>query len=175
MTTMRDATQHDLPYIESLRRKEGSALGFIPASVYEQTATRMLSTTDANPRYRWLYMRLLVVEDNGDLTGFCLCSFATEIARILQIVVQEDARRWYRATLMADEVEREAVKRHKNAISCRVAMDLESNFYWRALGYTPVGEVVSTWLNQRESHSKRPLWVYEKRIDGQLELKEATP
>jgi len=39
---------------------------------------------------------------------------------------------------------------------------LESNWFWKASGYIVVGEVVSTWLNQRESKTKRPLFVYQK-------------
>lgn len=47
-------------------------------------------------------------------------------------------------------------------MTCRVAYDFESNFFWRAMGYSPTGIATSTWLNQRQSKSKRPLIVYVK-------------
>jgi hypothetical protein len=164
-TILRDGIPSDWLYIDSLRKKEGNALGFVPKDWY-------LSILSGEPSPRgdmaYLSCRILVTVDNNDLTGFCYCSFASNEASIFQIVVQEDARRWYRALLMADEVEREARKRGNWGIKCRVAYDLESNHFWRAIGYVPLRQVVSTWLNQRESKSKRPLWLYLKKLGGGL-------
>ena len=161
-TELRDASPNDWLFIDALRKKEGNALGFIPKDAY-------LSIMEHAPRAnrsRFLYQRLLVTVDNGDLTGFTYASYASDWASIIQIVVRSDARRWYRAMLMADEIERDAVRYGKKGITCRVAYDLESNFFWRAIGYIPIKQVVSTWLNQRESKSRRPLWVYKKEIGG---------
>jgi hypothetical protein len=164
MTILRDATPFDLIYIDDLRKKEGNALGFIPIGAYQSVT--MKAPIDGRKRY--LYSRLLVTEDNGDLTGFCYASFAQDKAHIFQIVVQEDARRWYRALLLSDEIEREAMKRGNLFVTCRVAYDLESNFFWRGIGYQVIANTISTWLNQKESQSKRPLLVYEKQIANSL-------
>ena|SRR5215831_3412184 len=161
-TTLRDAVGADWIYIDSLRKREGSALGFIPKDAYLSVLERRC----LSGRERYRYQRVLVTEDNGDLTGFAYISYADDFASIVQIVVQEDARRWHRALLMADEVERDVRKFGKQGITCRVAYDLESNFFWRAIGYLPIRQVVSTWLNQRESKSRRPLWLYKKEIGG---------
>lgn len=161
---MRDAKPEDFIYIDSLRKKEGNALGFIPKDAYIGILER--SRADGRARYR--YSRLLVTTDNNDLTGFCYASYVEQMAKIFQIVVQQDARRWHRALMMADEVERDANRMGKRGITCRVAYDLESNWFWRAIGYTAVKQVTSTWLNQRESKSKRPLWQYEKQIGVDL-------
>ena len=163
-TTLRDALPGDFGYIDSLRKKEGNALGFIPKGAYEG----IIGKYSADGRARWKYSRLMVTVDNGDLTGFCYVSYAGEMAKIFQIVVQEDARRWQRALMMADQVEKDAVSFGKTGISCRVAYDLESNFFWRAIGYVPLKQGTSTWLNQKESKSKRPLWHYEKHIGTNL-------
>jgi len=64
--------------------------------------------------------------------------------------------------LMEAAVSEEARNRTLTSIKCRVALDLESNFYWKAIGYQPVETVTSTWLNQKESKSKRPIIVYQK-------------
>jgi predicted GNAT superfamily acetyltransferase len=155
----------DWAYIESLRRKEGAALGFIPKEAYESV---FLRKRVAN-RDRWKTQRLLVTVDNGDLTGFCYASFAAEMAHIIQICVQADARRWHRALLMTDEVEAEAQRSGNTGVTCRVAYDLESNFFWRGIGFMPVRQVVSSWLNQKESKSRRPLWVYVKHFNRLFE------
>lgn len=164
-TILRDGIPSDWLYIDSLRKKEGNALGFVPKDWYLAIMGQPSRDRDRNAMNS---NRLLVTVDNNDLTGFCYASFAQVYASIFQIVVQPDARRWYRAMLMVDEVEREARERGCWAIKCRVAFDLESNHFWRAIGYRPERQVVSTWLNQRESKSKRPLWLYIKSLGGGL-------
>lgn len=162
MTILRDALPSDINYIDSLRKKEGSALGFIPIAAYESVASR----TTVAKRDRWKYQTLMVTEDNGDLTGFCYVSYSGQDAHIFQIVVQQDARRWQRALLMADQVERDARNFGKRSVTCRVAVDLESNLFWTAIGYIPIRRITSTWLNQRESKSRRELWHYEKPLSS---------
>jgi hypothetical protein len=165
-TVLRDGLPSDWLYIDSLRKREGNALGFVPKDLYMAILEqRPIRERDAKVH---LNNRVLVTVDNGDLTGFCYCGFPRAYASIFQIVVQSDARRWYRAMLMVDEVEREAKRRGNWGIKCRVAYDLESNHFWKAIGYVPLRQVVSTWLNQRESKSKRPLWLYLKKLDGGL-------
>lgn len=144
--------------MDALRKKEGSALGFIPKDAY----LSILEKKRIANRERWKYQKIWVTEDNGDLTGFCYASFSDDPATIIQIVVQSDARRWHRAMMMEAAVDGEARERNLTSIKCRVASDLESNFYWRAIGYVPVRTVISTWLNQRESQSRRPITIYHK-------------
>jgi N-acetylglutamate synthase-like GNAT family acetyltransferase len=144
--------------MDALRKKEGSALGFMPKDAY----LSVLEKKRIANRDRWKYQRVWVTEDNGDLTGFSYASFSGDPATIIQIVVQQDARRWHRAMMMENAVDAEARERGLTSIKCRVALDLESNHYWKAIGYVPVQTVISTWLNQCESKSKRPIVVYHK-------------
>ncbi len=159
-TILREGTWADWLPLDSLRKKEGAALGFIPKAVYESVLTR---TRVAN-RDRWKYQDVIVTEDNADFTGFCMTSYAKDLANVFQIVVRQDARRWHRALLMIDSVEDKAKRLGKKGITCRVAQDLESNFFWTAIGYSVQGLVTSTWLNQTESQSKRQLYVYVKKF-----------
>ena len=163
-TVLREAAPKDLLYIDSLRKKNGAALGFIPKAAYESVVYRQR----IGGRDRWKYARLLVTVDGDDLTGFCYASCAKEVVTIFQVVVQEDARRWHRALLMADEIERWSRALPRPGITCRVTYDLEANLFWRAIGYHPIKQVISTWLNQRESKSKRPLWEYYKDLHNGL-------
>lgn len=158
MTIVRDAEPNEFIYIDSLRKREANALGFIPKEAYQS----ILERRRIRNRSRWLYCRIIVTVDNDDLTGFCYASFASEYAKIHQIAVQEDARRWHRASLLLSEIEREAAKRGNAGVKARVAMDLEANFFWRAFGYEPVASALSTFLNQKESEKKRQLWIYCK-------------
>ena len=159
-TKIREAVGADFAYIDSLRKKEGSALGFMPKDAY----LSVLEKKRLANRDRWKYQKLWVTVDGGDLTGFCYASFHKSPATIIQIVVQQDARRWHRALMMEAEVSAEAHKRGLLGIKCRVAADLESNFYWKAMGYSPIQACVSTWLNQRESKSKRQIILYHKQF-----------
>ncbi len=157
-TFIREAIGDDFLYIDSLRKKEGNALGFIPKDAY----ISVLEKNRVANRDRWKYSKIWVSEDNGELTGFVFASFNEDPAIIIQIVVQEDARRWHRAILLEKQVDKRARYLNLSSIKCRVAIDLESNFYWKAMGYIPIETVTSTWLNQRESISKRPLIIYKK-------------
>ena len=157
-TGVRHATPADVPYIDALRKKEGDALGFIPLQRYHAIVAR-----SAFP-----HETLYVTEDNGDLTGFVYASHADRTSSIWQIVVQEDARRWTRALLMLDVVEREAVRRNSYGVKCRVAADIEANHFWRAAGYVPASLVTSSAFGRGESKSKRQLIVYYKTLGHEL-------
>lgn len=157
-TILRSGNWDDWLAVDSLRKKEGTALGFIPQNVYESILTR----SRVSNRDRWKTFDLLITEDNADFTGFCLVGYANPWAHIFQIVVRPDARRWHRALLMVDWVEQKARRLQKAGLTCRVAVDLESNLFWTGVGFHVAGTQVSTWLNQTESKSKRPLHVYRK-------------
>lgn len=165
-TVIRDAVPADFGFMDALRKKEGSALGFLPKDAY----LSVLEKKRIANRDRWKYQRIWVTVDNGDLTGFCYASFSGDPATIIQIVVQSDARRWHRAMMMESAVDSEARARDLTSIKCRVAYDLESNHYWKAIGYIAVQTVVSTWLNQGESKSRRPIVVYQKDLGMPLFL-----
>lgn len=159
----------DLPAIEALRRADGDSLGFIPKARYEHIVERTLD----RGRHRWKYEWLVVAIDNDDITGFCLAGFHRDGAKIEQVCVRQDARRMERALLLVDSIEDEARRRASLRIRCRVAYDIEANFFWLAAGYEPVTTVTSTWLNTRESASRRPLIVYDKEL-SQMTLFEAS-
>lgn len=157
-TLLRKGIWSDWNYIDSQRKEESNSLGFLPKAVYES----VLKQTRVADRDRWKYQDIYITEDNGEQTGFCMVSYFDSVANIFQIVVRRDARRWHRALLMADEVEKKAKVLGKTGIKCRVAVDLESNLFWQGIGYKQVDTVTSSWLNQRESKSKRPLYIYNK-------------
>jgi predicted GNAT superfamily acetyltransferase len=76
--------------------------------------------------------------------------------------VREDARRLERASRLVASIETECVAKSLPMLRCRVASDIDANAFWTAIGYEAVGETTSTWLNTKESKSKRKLTVYHK-------------
>jgi hypothetical protein len=70
-----------------------------------------------------------------------------------------------RALALVDACEVEARKRGCLRIRCRVAADIDANFFWQAAGYKPIAQTTSTWLNVKESASRRPLYIYDKSLD----------
>jgi GNAT superfamily N-acetyltransferase len=160
-TTIRHAVLADLPAIEALRRADKDALGFVPKQKYEHIVNR----TSDRGRERWKYEWLIVAEDNEDLTGFFLAGFHRDGAKGQQLCVRQDARRMERALMLVDFIEAEARRRGAPRIRHRVAADIEANFFWQAAGYTPIAMTTSTWLNVRESISRRPLLIYDKPLD----------
>lgn len=175
MTTVRHAQGKDLEYINNLALKETHALGFLPKSKYESIALKLERKRSGKDEKPWRYQWLLVCEDNGDQTGFILVGFGSRYAKeryatVAQIVIQEDARRWLRASKLLKEVELEALQRGCIGVKARVAMDLESNLFWQGMGYSIGGETTSTRYNTGPSKSQRPLWVYIKEFGQQLSL-----
>lgn len=161
---IRLATLSDLDYVDYLRKRESSSLGFVPKQTYEQLVS--YGRYDIY-RKRWLYSELLIYEENKTPVGFCYVSYSgkgNNYAHIFQIVLQPDARRFYRATKIIEHIERVSIKRGLSGIDCRVATDLESNIFWRALGFEVVGIVNSTFLNQKQSKSQRLLFLYQRQI-----------
>lgn len=145
-----------------MRRADGDALGFVPIAKYEHI---VFKTVDRG-RHRYKYEWLVVAEDNGDdVTGFFMGGFHRNGAKGTQLCVRNDARRMERALKLVDSFETEARRRGMVRVRHRVAADIEANYFWRAAGYTPVAVTTSTWLNTRESLTRRPLFIYDKLLD----------
>lgn len=164
-TVLAEGVPADFPYIDSLRKREGDALGFLPKERYLAVLERREGRSRPG-RVDWLHEKVLVTLDNGDHTGFVNVRFGpvTRTASITQIAIQDDARRWHRALLMLDWIEAEAVRRGCERVSARVAADLESNHFWAATGYKVWKQTPSSWQNRGGSRSGRLLLVYVKHL-----------
>jgi len=146
MTEIRRATLDDLKVIDSLRRKEAEAVGFIPDSRWE------LELSGAYNGAIWL------LEENADPVGYLYATFSPGRGRIQQVVVREDARRAERATALVTSAEAESAKRGAFDFGCRVGLDLEATAFWEAMGFEQVATIPG---GQRRN---RTLGVYRKAI-----------
>lgn len=134
---VRFAEIRDVPYIVNLANKEGKAIGFIPKMAYES------AITGVKKGKRWSDTcndRMWVCVSNGDLVGFCLASFGkpneyNRRGKIAQICIQEDARKISRGRLLLTYVILYGRARGCCNYGCGCADDLESNFFWKCMGW----------------------------------------
>lgn len=125
MTEIRRATLDDLKYLDALRKKEGDAVGFIPMRRYEMEVN--------GERRGSIYLSW----DNGEPTGFIYATHSGRgTTRVMQVAIQEDARRMERASALVDAVVADGLKRHTWLTSLRCADDLDANHFWEALGFS---------------------------------------
>ena len=153
----------DKPYIISLSKKESVSLGFIPKMAYEAAITG-IKLGD-----RWSNVcndKLFVIECNGDLVGFCLASFGIPNAiskkgKIAQICLQTDARKLLRGRLLLDTVVDYGKTQGTMAFSAGCADDLESNIFWKAMGWICIAQRMGiSHKNTWKQTSKRVINVY---------------
>tara|TARA_R110001592_G_scaffold213981_1_gene466804 strand:- start:41 stop:604 length:564 start_codon:yes stop_codon:yes gene_type:complete len=151
---VRFACEDDLPYINDLSKKESKSLGFIPNPAY------LSAITGIKTGKRWSLIcndKLFVCECNEELVGFCLASFGhpqrnvmTRTGKISQICLQTDARMLQRGRVLLDEVLAYGESVYTFNWSCGCADDLESNIFWRTMGWNKV--------NQRKGISHKNTW-----------------
>lgn len=128
---VRNATSTDILFIDKLQKENSHAVGFIQRSVWD----RYVFGGERN-------FVVLICEKNTDMVGYVLLTpgkGAYSYAKIQQIAVRNDARRLdYGSALIA--VVRdfcETFQRQGVTLRCRV--DLESNHFWKALGFENYG------------------------------------
>lgn len=129
--TVRTATEQDQSFIDKLQKDNSHALGFIQHTIWE----KYVFGGERN-------FSVFVCEKNDDMVGYVLITPGRgpySYLRIQQIAVREDARRLdYGSALMA--VVREfAEKFNLMGARLRCRTDLESNHFWKALGFNMYG------------------------------------
>jgi len=161
--SVRFANLNDLSYIIDLSNKESNALGFIPKMAYESAITG-IKTGD-----RWSNVcndKLFVIECNDDLVGFCLASIGLpnakmNLGKIAQICIQTDARKILRGKLLLDTVINYGEKVFTFRWQCGCADDLESNIFWKAMGWSKIADRNGiSHKNTWKQTSKRKVNIY---------------
>ena len=137
---VRNSTLQDLIFIDKLQKDNSYAVGFIQRTVWD----KYVFGGERN-------FVVFVCEKNNDPVGYILLTPGIKFgsyAKIQQIAIREDARRLdYGSALIA--VVRdfcETFGRHGVTLRCRT--DLESNKFWKALGFYKYG----TWEKGKVNH-----------------------
>jgi len=169
--SVRFAKLEDIKYIISLSKIETKSLGFIPKMAYESAITG-IKTGD-----RWSNVcndKLFVIECNNDLVGFCLASFGvpnsiSKKGKIAQICLQTDARKFLRGRLLLDKVVDYGKSQGTFAFSAGCADDLESNLFWKSMGWICIAQRFGfSHKNTWKQSSKRIINIYRHDPDDFL-------
>ena len=161
---VRPSTLEDIPYILDLTKKEAHSLGFIPKPAYAAAITGIKTGK------RWSNVcndRMWVCSNNDDLVGFVLASFGnprgeSRRGKIAQICIQSDARKFERGRNLLAHVIAYGAGKGCNDFGCGCAADLESNIFWTAMGWNPVGDRMGiSHTNTWKQTSKRVVNLYE--------------
>jgi len=144
-----------LAEMDSLRRANQEAVGFVPFSRWEGVMEHRPET-------------ISMLYENGDMVGYVWWTPGIPVAAIQQLVVREDARRFERGT----ELVARAILRMNHplryGVTCRCRCDLESTAFWEAVGFRAI--------RLEESGRRGPVMRYYRELrPALLDLGEFLP
>lgn len=138
--SVRTSTIRDLSLIDKLQKENSYAVGFIQRTIWDD--------------YVFGGKRNFVVficEANNDAVGYVLITPGKSVyryAKIQQIAVRNDARRLHYGTALLDVCRQFCETFDRIGFTLRCRQDLESNQFWKALGF----ENYDVWVKGRINH-----------------------
>ena len=136
---VRTGTATDIAIIDKLQRENSYAVGFIQRTIWDDYVFGGKRNFMA-----------FVCEKNGDEVGYMLLTpgLPGKYAKIQQVAVREDARRLDYGTALVSVARRFCERFGRPGVTLRCRVDLPSNAFWSALGFTKYG----TWEKGRINH-----------------------
>ena len=128
---VRTAVLSDAPLIDKLQRENSYAVGFIQRTIWD----KYVFGGERN-------FFVLIVEANADAVGYCLVTpgrGANSPVRIQQIAVRDDARRLKYGSALLAVIREFCAENGRSGARLRCRADLESNYFWRSLGFRCYG------------------------------------
>jgi hypothetical protein len=120
---------------DSLQRRHSREIGFLPApKVFGEICKN----------------RMIAQHDNDELAGFLLHGPIGPTLRVYQTCIALDARRRQLATDAIGELICRAELGNANLIALHCAADLDSNEFWRAMGFIEISRRVKSKRTYRE-------------------------
>lgn len=129
--TVRTATQSDRNFIDKLQKDNAYAVGFIQSTVWD----KYVFGGERN-------FVVFICEKNDDMVGYVLLTpgrKAYSYAKVQQIAVREDARRLDYGSALIAVVKDFCNTFDRIGVTLRCRIDLESNNFWRSLGFNLYG------------------------------------
>jgi hypothetical protein len=129
--SVRTSTIKDMLLIDKLQKENANAVGFIQKSVWE----KYVFGGERN-------FIVLICEANNDAVGYVLITpgmGSYRYAKIQQIAVRNDARRLYYGTALLDCYRQFCEKFNRIGFTLRCRQDLDSNNFWKSLGFENYG------------------------------------
>jgi predicted GNAT family N-acyltransferase len=128
---VRNSTKKDILLIDKLQKENSNAVGFIQKTIWD----KYVFGGERN-------FIVLICEANNDAVGYVLITPAKgayKYAKIQQIAVRNDARRLYYGTALLEVCKKFCEKFHRIGFTLRCRQDLESNKFWKQLGFKNYG------------------------------------
>ena len=128
---VRTATEADRTFIDKLQKENSYAVGFIQSTIWD----KYVFGGERN-------FVVFICEKNDDLVGYVLLTpgrGAYTYAKIQQIAVREDARRLDYGSALLAVVKDFCNTFERIGVTLRCRIDLESNHFWRNLGFNLYG------------------------------------
>lgn len=137
--SVRTSTIQDMLLVDKLQKENCEAVGFIQKTIWE--------------KYVWGGERnffVLICEANADAVGYILVTPGKldGYAKIQQIAVRNDARRLSYGTALIDVGKQFCEEFGRKGFTLRCRKDLDSNSFWKALGFTHY----KTWVKGKINH-----------------------
>jgi len=137
---VRTSTMKDMIFVDKLQKENSAAVGFIQKSIWE--------------KYVWGGERnfiVLIAEMNNDPVGYVLITPAVssyKYAKIQQIAIRNDARRLHYGKALIEVCREFCIKFGRIGFTLRCRIDLDSNNFWKSLGFSNYG----TWKKGEINH-----------------------
>jgi ribosomal protein S18 acetylase RimI-like enzyme len=125
--SVRTATIKDILLIDKLQKENSNAVGFIQKTIWD----KYVFGGERN-------FVVFICEANNDAVGYVLITPGKGVFRygkIQQIAVRNDARRLHYGTALLDVCRQFCEKFDRVGFTLRCRQDLESNYFWKALGF----------------------------------------
>jgi N-acetylglutamate synthase-like GNAT family acetyltransferase len=138
--SVRNSTVKDILLIDKLQKENSFAVGFIQKTIWD----KYVFGGERN-------FVVLICEANNDAVGYVLITpgrGAYKYGKIQQIAVRNDARRLYYGTALLDVCRQFCEKFHRVGFTLRCRQDLESNNFWKSLGF----ENYAVWEKGKINH-----------------------
>jgi len=129
--SVRTATEKDKAFIDKLQKDNSYAVGFIQATVWD----KYVFGGERN-------FVVFICEKNDDMVGYVLLTpgrKAYSYAKVQQIAVREDARRLDYGSALIAVVKDFCNTFDRMGVTLRCRVDLDSNHFWKALGFSLYG------------------------------------
>jgi N-acetylglutamate synthase-like GNAT family acetyltransferase len=133
------ATLSDLSFIDSLQKKFGRSLGFLPTAALEVN----LEAGNVD-----------LCLENGEPAGYLLCrprlAWQPLLGSIVQAAVAMDAQRRHHGLALLLQVEERAIKAGQIALQANCAVGVEANEFWATSGFKPIAHLTPATKSGRE-------------------------
>jgi GNAT superfamily N-acetyltransferase len=138
--SVRTSTIKDMLLIDKLQKDNSYAVGFIQKTVWE----KYVFGGERN-------FVVFICEANNEAVGYVLITpgkSSYKYAKIQQIAVRNDARRLHYGTALLDVCRQFCETFHRIGFTLRCRQDLESNKFWKSLGFQNYG----VWEKNKVNH-----------------------